>query len=156
MKPIFAAQLIKVGATNNVAVRMNKGEFEFNARKAAAILGKHISHVVGMGAEEKMVRAHAGRVVTFMQNMHAFFECAVRKSVRNPVSVLPETLFSEHNRKTPVTSRLLQLPNPNPAVAGLIDFLPKSFLKTYHAILSLFGDDYNPQWGENQLEGGGI
>jgi hypothetical protein len=102
--------------------------------KHAAPLGNHVGGVVFIGSEKEMCRVYAVANVTPMQNQLAS-DWAYDARVSDPMSKpsLPSPAGQRHN-KTSVPVMGCSGP-PKPAIAGLFDFIPKSFLKHQTASL---------------------
>ncbi len=79
---------------------------------------RHIFHIVGMSAEEKMVGVDTRRVVTFMQNVKFFGKLTISNTISPSVSVFIGTVVEGENT---VAIRIGRT-KPQPALIGFAPF----------------------------------
>lgn len=129
MKPVVSAQFVKVATSNDVAVRVSKGELGFKIFGATAAFGKHIAHIVFVGSKKEMGRINAKRVVASMTNMHCLVKGAICKLVGQAVGIVTSTPAPVGHKPAVghsfAVQRTLGFALPNPAFAGLINLGPK-------------------------------
>ena len=80
-----------------------------------------VSHVVRVGAEEQVIRLHAGSDVAMVADAQPFGD---RAEVQFPRDAVNEQALGTPNGD-PRVPRPVQPPGPQPVVAGLVDTLPE-------------------------------
>lgn len=93
-------------------------------RADVTALLRHVSHVVGLRAEEQMVGADAQAVVAAMADEQALGNGAKPESIRHAMRGLTPTTDTKH----PICAASVRRCFPNPTLAAPLDLLPKPLL----------------------------
>lgn len=94
--------------------------------RSSAPLGFHVMVVIGNGAEEQMVRIHAGGIVTTVANTHIVRQTAIGKLVSHPVRQLAR-LASADSKSTVSIGVSASCPKPATiGASGFVNLFPKA------------------------------
>lgn len=101
-----------------------------------------ITHIIGVGAKEEVIRIDARRVVALVADLHSFRDRAVRNLVGNAMRVMPHAIECQDAVADAVCRA-----RPQPASGCLVYSSPKSALKWYvvasHGMFSLSENVYD-------------